>query len=236
MNRKSLIISAAYDDPNIPNVSNDAILWLRFLKSNLGGAWQDEEIIELEDPTKEEVQEAIINLKSEDYTFIVFIGHGAEIKSTLPWSETALYLRGDDYITKTDINPGTIRCTLVLDCCRGKETSIGISKKAGDNLLLEAYNKVIYRSEFVNQLQKSEKGLVVIYAASYDEAASDTWSFSKCLIYALQKWSSEYYGVINQPQAIEIATAILRKHTCQQTPEYNGGRRRHHFPIALNLK
>lgn len=233
MNRKALIIGAAYGDPKIPGVYTDLTTWDAFLKSDIGGAWRNDEVNVCKDPEPEELRTALGYLGQADFGFLVFCGHGATVRRDKPWDETELYFGEYGQLLDSEINPGSPRCTLLLDCCRGyldaeEDRKLLNEKSASFSVRTSS------RAIFDRELEAAEKGLVTIYAASEGEDADDIKSFSKQLIHQARITMERHTGVLNQALAVELTAEAMKKTTPQQHPEYRGGRRRNHFPFSVD--
>jgi hypothetical protein len=234
MTRKALIIGAAYKDPKIPGVYTDLVFWNEFLQSDLGGSWTSEEVKVLPDPTAAEVHAALKTMGQADYGFLVFCGHGATVTRDKPWPETELYFGKHGQLTDSEINPGNPRCTLVLDCCRGY-----LDAEDDRQFLVEGKSASFsvrknVREIFDKSLEVAEMGLVTIFAAREGQDASDRKSFSKQLIHQARITMERHTGVLDQALAVELTAEAMKKTTPQQQPEYIGGRRRNHFPFAVD--
>ena len=77
-----------------PGVCVDITRWIRFLMSLPGGAWTENEILVLNNPTKLQLRTSLIRAKYSDFSIVVFSGHGFVQKDEfLGDDETYLYLK-----------------------------------------------------------------------------------------------------------------------------------------------
>lgn len=237
MKRKALIIGAAYSDPVIPGVYQDILIWKDFLQSPFGGYWEESEILLLIDPDVAEVRAAVRAMEA-DYAFVVFAGHGEEQQLFKPWRETVLHLGEHGTITDSDLNPGCKRTAMVLDCCRGLDSlleSVEFNEFYKAASALEEGQKLRHRAAFDAEVGLAEEGLVQIFAASVGEYAADAKSFTRQLIFMTTGIMDKHRGPLHQNVAVEIVAELMKRETPQQHPEYKGGRRLRHFPLAIHV-
>jgi hypothetical protein len=96
--------------------------------------------------------------------------------------------------------------------------------------------KAMARKCFDEVLAQCEFGLTCIYSTQPDHAATDIRSFTRCMISGVKDilLSNSDRQVINLKEATVLAIEILKNYHIQQIPVYNAGRRRNHFPFAVN--
>lgn len=240
MNRKAILIGLNCDSC-IPGVKMDLDAWKDYLISPLGGAWNHDEIIEMENArTEEDIIEAVKTGENADYAFIAFSGHGGiyeQKRNILGLPETFIYLNEHTVLSEYKLNPGRNckRCTIILDCCRTVIKESYFNKKA---FAQEAYDDNIRlrsRNLFDRQLNLSDKGCVKVYATEIGYSAADNPSFSRVLINSSKKhMEKSKSSVLYLNNAVEYAKEVMLKYTPQQIPQYRGGRRLNHYPFAVN--
>lgn len=236
MKRKAILISASPSFDPLPGASLDVAAWSTFLRSNEGGAWNWDEITELCTPSKTSLLKAINSARDADYAIIAYSGHGEMVEGELPWAETIVQINDTEFATERDLNPGTPRCTIILDCCRTK------SKLHGRTLFIESLgmeksgeNRQSYRDEYEDQFSIAESGLIKIYSTEPNAAAADENSFTQHLLLCAKRWATYNQGVLTQKDAVNLALESIKHSNSQQKPEYQGGRRYRHFPLAIRL-
>ncbi len=117
----------------LPGAKLDADNWYAFLKSDLGGAWEENEIRRLPKPSSGLVR-AFLDIHKDKYIFLTFSGHGFEERK--PYS--------NEYVTKICLNDSEQgvaidsicpqrNCTAIFDCCRGVENAQGHIKIANES-------------------------------------------------------------------------------------------------------
>lgn len=117
MKRKMLIIAnpGELDAENYcEGVNQDVTRYHRFFTSIQGGAWKPDEIKTLIRPEPREVDLALSELKSADYSMVIFCGHGYSRKN----GTTMVELYKDCDYDSNNFKQGAARHTVILDCCR----------------------------------------------------------------------------------------------------------------------
>jgi hypothetical protein len=107
-----LIVSPGKGNNFLPGAKKDPINVKEFLKSESGGAWYDEEIVILNDPSYFEVQQTVDGAIA-DYVFVYYSGHGY----TDAEKNRMLCLR-DYNISDTTLLNASPRQLVVIDACR----------------------------------------------------------------------------------------------------------------------
>ena len=236
MKRRSILIAASpHSDPAL-GVYPDMRAWETFLRSGYGGAWKAEEVILATDWGKEKILSAITSFADADYSVVIFAGHAHTVKTGLPWKELQLLLGTGELLMERELNPGTPRCAFVLDCCRSAalEERVEFSvKKAA--IIEQIDNLQAYRVAFDQAVMSAEGGLVKIYATEDGSDAEDEDSFSQHLIFTASEWAARNRGTLSLREGVDLAAVSIAKLVPQQKPEYRGGRRLRHFPIAVSI-
>lgn len=229
MTRKAILLSASPLSVPIAGAESDTEPWYHFLRSNAGGAWSDQEITRLNNPDRDATLAAVRTAKDADYSLLVFAGRGQVRKGDVPWPEAHTLLGDGGSVSEADLNPGTPRCTLVFDWSNGASTQPGALGRGAD----QAGNQ--FRALFDQALQKAEGGLVKIFASQTDAAAPHGLSFSSLLLHAAQEWTRTNHGTLSLQQAVSLVADATPKTAPTLKAEYQGGRRLHHFPLAVSI-
>jgi hypothetical protein len=248
MNRKALLIGCPGRPGRqdyLPGVARDLANYDRFLRSPLGGAWYSSEIISLDDPPASIIRAAIQILKSADYSFALFSGHGYVTSNR---RSTIVCLRGDEEMDSTELCAGAKKHTLVLDCCRvvakpmlaedalAKMDSMAAAKSLSSSACRRYYEKAILGCP---------SGLIVAHSCDLDETANDDpvrgGYYSYSLIDVAEDWAennsgdlSEYYYTFVMPVAHDDASdAVQRRSGNRQNPKMDKPRSGPYFPFAI---
>ena len=236
MKRKAILLAASPDSDPIPGVFADLEAFCAFLQSNVGGAWNNDEIFYEDDPTRIHVIKAVGDAKSFDYSLVYFAGHGETVKTDMPWTETRMHLSSGQTITEREINSGSPRCTLIMDCCRRPAEQDDNKLLIKSAMLLEhGEGDAKFRDNYHKSLLSAESGLVKVFSTKVGAAAADKHSFTQHLLNETSIWTSKNKGVLHLGDAVELAKVSMKRENPQQQPEYRGGRRLRHYPFAVQI-
>jgi hypothetical protein len=232
INRHALIIECSAIDglDKLPGAVKDAGTWEEFLLSNRGGAWKDNEITILSNPTQQTVRSVIMRMNN-GYGFVTFSGHGYVSAQT---KETMVCLQGGN-ISETALTPSSSRATVILDSCRGVKTVA--FAEAISAMRKQANDAIQYRHLFDTALENAETGVCKLYGCGFGQAAGEEpeigGDFTQALIQTGKSWNGK--GVFSLRNAYDTAEQVVRRKTPQQTPEGKFGRRIRHFPFAVQV-
>jgi hypothetical protein len=229
MTRKAILLSASSPPTRIPGVQSDAEAWHRFLCSNLGGAWTNQEITRVANCDREATLAAVRATKGADYSLIVFAGQGEIRKGDLPWPEAHILLSDGGSLSERDLNSGTPRCTMVFDWSNRSSAEPAPAGSEADK------DGVKCRNLFDQALEKAEGGLVKIYASTSDTAAGQGPSLSRLLLRTAQEWTRQNHGILSLQQAVSLVVDATQKTDPLLKAEYQGGRRLRHFPLSVSI-
>lgn len=242
MNRKAIIIESSNvaGESDLPGARVDQKNWFSFLKSELGGAWEDNEITILNNPLPTKV-DSLLEENKEKYCFVAFSGHGCE-------GSVVLNERFKDYPIHL-LKPRGPKGTLIVDSCRGVETAVQYNFSA-KQILFEGANRgrgvvansrqgvltnfaakastVLNRSAHSSlwrlALGQSKTGIVEMLACSKGEAAGEDPNaggyYTSLLLQSADLW--EAAGGLGKVHSTRDAHQhAARKMPSQQNPEYS---------------
>ncbi len=237
MTKRALIIgNAGNEDEFLLGVSKDVNNYKRFLLSNIGGNWYEDEIYISLDETKKEVEAQIEKLQNErnDFTFIVFTGHGSfsQLKNC-----RKLYIN-NDYIYEGDLLYSSKKQILIIDTCAGIENDllleVSCESYAMDNIRKNASigHRVIYENYIKECLEQQN----ILYACDIDESSADTSKgglFSYYLIETADNNNSN--RVLDTQQAyIKTEKLVQSDSRTRQNPQYfNSSRYSNKLPFSI---
>lgn len=233
MRRSAILIAASGAD--LEQTESVRALWRAFIKSPAGGMWYEDEIISPL-PTASDVLEAVDSVAHSDYSLVVFIGHGAMVKEGRPWKETRIEVNEKEtLLADRQLNTGTLRLTLVLDCCRDLLWPTPSGNFSGiEPFVPTGINSIVFREVFEANLLQAEQGITKIYSA--DENNS---SFSQFLIDGACEWCKhhKHESVLSWSDAVAVGQKKMEAEnvSARQGFVYQGGRRLRHFPMAIGL-
>jgi hypothetical protein len=236
MIRRAILVSSSPHDNSIPGAGLEVAAFDDFLQSSTGGAWTRQEVVSLIDPTKAAVLTEVKAATAADYSLVFFAGESEMVKLGRPWQEARILLSLGDTMIERELNPGSPRCTLILDCCRHSVQASAGSRVASSSALpkRETLPKAS-RSAYDEALLRAEAGLVKVFAMAVGAAASDTPSFTQHLILKAKQWATNSGGVLSLDEAIALAVESSQHDNRLRPAQYFGGRRVRHFPFAVSI-
>lgn len=220
--------------------SQDNINLIKHLTDYRGGEWYSYEILSLKNPSKMQIDTAVIDfLNVADYSFTVFSGHG--------------YINSDEEMQYLEVADGDIsiqklisksdRQTLIIDACRGyfKPTNEDFIKASRDYSESFTGDLVSTRLLFENSIMAAEKGISALFAASENESALDT-DKGGAYLYSLLKSSQGWYEAKNRESVLDIREAhtlgtkyMNIKFLTIQNPVIIPEKRLKYFPFSVKL-
>jgi hypothetical protein len=162
MRRKALLIAhPGNGEERLLGVYEDLKRYQRFLRSPIGGWWDDEEIVVLEEPDAKEVLSAIRSISDADYSLVMFSGHGRK-----PGTSTLISL-GDDELAAPRLYTAR-RQTVILDCCRyAPPPTLIVEELAKSIAKAKAFlDPARCRYLYEKRIRESAGGRVLMYACS----------------------------------------------------------------------
>lgn len=163
MKRHALLIANA----DAAGAQNDINNWKKFLRSGVGGAWHENEIQVLTNPSKLYLEVTLSLTKDANYDFVivVYAGHGGWERTTIleinPKGET---------INETDLKGLAPREILSLDCCRATSTVTDNLNEAQLKMFSETIRSSI-RARYDARTMQAVAQQVTLYACSVGECA-----------------------------------------------------------------
>ena len=226
MRRLAFLIGGDYEsfDYLAPGVREDIADWKQYLSSPYGGHWSSCEILDLSGLSKREIKSGLQLGCKADFSIVCFSGHGYLKKDQFDFSETMVLINDDE-----EMSESSPRTMMIIDCCREtQDDGVAPLQNEACNLSYQYDTKSLYEHE----LLKCEKGLVRVFAAAEGESAADARSFSRTLMKVARSVVKESRnGILRINEAVRLAADRM---PMQQNPIYQGGRRLHHFPFAIN--
>jgi len=250
MKRVALILSApgGYDKrtERLEGIVNDADNWKNFLSLNIGGAWEEDEneIIVINDPTPEDIDELrfFVEINEYDFVFLAFSGHGVYDKAT----KGNVYFINNEIIPERKFLLNTNRQLTVFDACRVpvddifglecfSEEGANIFKsfsRLDERIIRQQYKKAYNDSILKLPIHMEER----LYSCSKEESAADIGTgglFTVNLINAVKTISYLQNGIITTNKAFAKAKEDTINAIRGQNPECILSRSP--FPIGVSL-
>ncbi len=213
----------------------------RFLRSTTGGAWEENEIIKIENPPKAELQQLLQENKYYDFIFILFSGHGGT--STVD-KKGYVDINADEKIRVSEFVNKADKEIVIIDSCRSYTSGV-IEKVAKSEKLAEDHLRDYYRQLYDGEINKAEKGFLILYASSLGETANETneggiftQSLIEGAISSITNRAGVYriYNIFSIKEAFLLANKLVTNNYKSQHPSIEGSLRRNYwFPFALKL-
>ena len=188
MKRKALIIgNSGAPEEYLEGVKKDVQNYYKFLKSNIGGKWHEDEIVISLDETKEQVLKKVENIKKENnnFIFLLFSGHGSYSR----WKECRKLYLYDDFIFENEIIHIANKQITILDTCAGVEDDIPIHSTEITMESINAKYKTFkdYRRIYERAIMDCPNQQVILYSSSIDETSQDDSELGGYFAYNLLK-------------------------------------------------
>jgi hypothetical protein len=238
MKRKAVLIESSDVSGcnDLPGARVDVENWITFLRSDLGGAWKDAEIVTLRKPFTTQVEREV-GVARDCYCFVAFSGHGCEGSVVLNDSV--------DSFPIAKLKPTGGRGTVVVDACRGiaegriynfanqSLASIALNAKSGETMeLFESRTANVKAAAAVSEafrnwvavLENSAHGTVEMLSCAKGQSAQENPAsggfYTSLLLRSAERWSQRTTNekVHTTKNAHDYAANNLPP---QQTPEYS---------------
>lgn len=241
MKRRALIISCDNTQSGrLPGAKADNINMRNFLTNSLGGNWHDSEIVQLNNPLRNEVLKAVkIHLSRADYSFVVFSGHGyVDVLKNHQYLELL-----DSNIPLKALRSLSHRQTMIVDACRGFNINEDLLQGFGLGETIHHYTgSKSTRVLFERFVRNGYRGLAVMYSAQQGQSSMDT-PRGGVYISSLIKSAFIWAGTRNNDSGISLLGAhnrakqlITNEYSwANQSPVIIDENRRPHFPFAVKF-
>ena len=218
------------EDGYLEGVSHDVRNYKSFFKSAVGGAWREDEIIVLTQPTRARAKIEVKEQRNADYSITIFTGHGYHDASS---DSTIVELAPDVGIDSRELRIGSDRHALILDCCRRLHIPEVVEDLA---LILEkaakaTITKTECRKYYDKSINNCPESLVVLYSCGLNEYSTDISGrgglYSSSLVRGAEAWSrsenvdtKEYFETMSIAQAHKnAAREVSARSGYRQKPE-----------------
>jgi hypothetical protein len=169
MKRGALLIA---NTSNLRGTKVDLHNFSLFLKSNFGGAWYDNEICKLYNPSRSDLLDTIQKMKSfrYDYVVVLFSGHGGQRH------ETVLELnKNEELIKESELKGIASRQLTIFDCCRVMMPRPSGALFESDSMQFSLLiNKEPIRKKYDERIMQSIPQQATLYSCSVDQSSYDT--------------------------------------------------------------
>ena len=229
MTRKAIMIgspgpknSATY----LRDVDTDLHHFVSFLKSPVGGSWEDEETAGFYNGPSENLIE-LFQTTNTDFLLVYFSGHGHQ-----DLNETNIAINDTESISISHLISliNAPKALLIIDCCRQfiDEAYSGFSgpEYLSFKSLLDQPNT---RDRYMQRISESTNGIAIAYSCSVGEYSGDTelgGSYTYSLLKTSLQWNENQNneGVLTISDAIDLAHEHLKiKSHFEQNPQIRMG-------------
>ncbi|HHX2503563.1 TPA: caspase family protein [Neisseria subflava] len=169
MKRKALLIG---NSNGLSGVKVDLERFESFLYSNIGGAWNRNEINILPNATSQELTSVLTNVKNNnvDYCIVYFSGHGGFER------QTVLELSDKTIISENLLHNLSQRQLTIFDCCRSmSQKAIYESAQLSTEIFdLSKRSRDFIREKYNQRIMQSIPQQAKLYSCSIGEISNDT--------------------------------------------------------------
>jgi hypothetical protein len=198
----------------------------RFLQSEKGGAWNNDEIYKpLYNPSLIKLQATLSVLKEQyfDYVVLLFSGHGGQKR------ETILEINGEgETISESALKGLAERQLTIFDCCRVLPQQVHDSAMNKSMETFSAFSReylrTIIRKKYDERIMQSIPQQVTLYSCSINESSYDTPNGAVYLNYFLEYATNiqnkfKLVGTAHQEARTATKEYVYSKYMRNQTPD-----------------
>ena len=225
MTRKAIMIgspgpknSATY----LKGVDTDLHHFVSFLKSPVGGSWEDEETAGFYNGPSENLIE-LFQTTNTDFLLVYFSGHGHQ-----DLNETNIAINDTESISISQLISliKAPKALIIIDCCR-KFIDEAYSSLSGPEYLSfkSLLDQPNTRDRYMQRISESTNGIAIAYSCSVGEYSGDTelgGSYTYSLLKTSLQWNENQNneGVLTISDANDLAHEHLKiKSHSQQNPQ-----------------
>ncbi len=226
MSRRALLISSSdvTGSKKLKGADVDVDILQSFLKSKIGGAWNNTEISILTNPDTPEVISAVMDFKPHQYAFIACSGHGRHPNNSDPL-ETEILLQ-DGYFPVKSLQPTSLRSTIIIDVCRDivtfpERTKTFITEHT--KIATKLPDRAIYRQLFESYNSKRSQSSTYIFSCNINQKAAESslegGLFTRTMISKAIEWEelhNGYNSILSVSDAFQRTRFQMEQVTDQQ--------------------
>jgi hypothetical protein len=242
MVRKAIIIGSPGSKESynyLKGVDADLHHLASFLKSPIGGSWDDKEIAVFNKCTTEKLIDTIQNIKC-DYILVYFSGHGCH-----GLNETIIAINDNETMSVSKLISliQASKGLILIDACR-KTMDESYSNFSGQEFLSfnSTYNLPNSSDRFKKIISDCDEGISIAYSCSVGEISNET-EIGGIYTYSLLKTTLDWYHMQQNENFLEINRANNLSHQFiksysefEQTPQIINKRNSNqnlNFPFAI---
>lgn len=247
MRRLAIVISVpnAVGQNRLPGAQADGSHWYGFLQSDNAGAWTNQEVIHLQDPTRHMVDSFIQHASGFDYVLVAFSGHG-DHKIEKSYRYDSVILGDGTEIKEHELIPRAKRVALILDACR-EVTDLRKFAKSFEKSAAMSFSEstLNYRRDCRNlfdlEISKCGEGLIKLKSCSINQFAQEDSAggyFTNALIESCDEYAETNRHIANNSiltlkDAFDMASLVVSERNPTQNPSFEPGRATRMFPFLV---
>lgn len=217
-----------------PQLKKNAEFQLDFLKSASGGAWRDEEIICIENPTRSQIANVRSLCERMDCVILFFSGHGGSQSG-----RGFIQINDSERIWVDSLFTSAKRQISIIEACRGEIATYNhdTGRIAGTGFTFDYKNLDLARKLYELYMEQIPYGHIVIYSSLYNQLSMMTekgGDYNCALMKGVVKWSSSNQSeVLSVKNALSKSIVQLNSDTQSPTLDYTCDAM-HNAPFAIN--
>jgi len=227
MNRIAILIGSPLSDNNpdyLSGVRYDIDNFYNFLKSSTGGAWSDEEIVYLKNPTIQHFATVKQKYSGRDFAFVYFSGHGFYSQKI---DDQVLHLNDNEKIKSSHFLNFASKQITLFDACRvfsDWSNFLGAIEKP--DLVYDFKNPEQAKFNYLSQIQRVDSGQAILFSTQQGNTSSEDPNnggfFSSSILLAASKFAKNQQNeqILNIYNAFKNANQIIHSaYTTDQEPK-----------------
>lgn len=238
LRRKALLIGNSVVPPALPGVIKDLEKYKRFLISNNGGAWEENEILISLNEGYNEILQKVRNVSFVDFSFVLIAGHGEHrIINNHSAGETHFWISNNQAIPVSYCFPTTTKSLVLIDVCREiVKVNKAVMDYAESHQMFKSMgmSREEYRKKYDDAIISNPDGRITLFSCDLNQTAGDNGDggvFSNNLLHSVS--NNRQGNVITIDVAFNFAREKTHKENFPQSPVMDAGRRRHFYPFGL---
>lgn len=178
MNRFALLIEASKAGaPELPGCVRDVERMKHWLAGNAGGAWNDDEIRVLNNPTPALIAAWHARAGQADFAFVAFSGHGRIVEDWTGNRTQMITVGSNQEIDFLSLRPASPKTILICDACREVHPLLTFNERVEKAMKFarahEPFTRQQYRDAFEYAVAVAPAGAFTIYSCSPGEYAGE---------------------------------------------------------------
>lgn len=244
MRRIAIVIgSGQTGHPKLPGARLDPGLYSRFFQTPHGGAWLPGEINMLHDPQEHDLDAALAQTATADFSIVTFSGHGSFDAAT---QRTSINVNDDFEVPVARLRTHARKQICIIDACRTivplRRTAfvdVGGVPSAPPDASYRASCRAFYDRGF----REAPDGWLVLFSCSIGQTAGDTREggvFSRALIDGCAHWAEKAAVprktasiAVDTKTALAWATGMVASENPSQQPGHWSSPEGLRLPLAV---